>query len=42
MKESRADLTPLLTPLPLYFFTSVYDAQPEATLCEWMDLPYCD
>jgi hypothetical protein len=24
------------------FFTSIYDALPEETLCEWMDLSYCE
>jgi hypothetical protein len=24
------------------FFTSIYDAQHEETLCEWMDLSYCE
>jgi hypothetical protein len=24
------------------FFTSIYEAQPEETLYEWMDLPYCN
>lgn len=24
------------------FFMSIYKARPEETLCEWMDLPYCE